>query len=105
MANVNTTTRPTATIESSNSPVIYNVTCASNAVEYSQALTANAKKFFIKTRSLGEFRVAFVSGDTSITWLTVPPGCSFNDNDLKFNGTLYFKCTANNEIIEILEWS
>jgi hypothetical protein len=93
-------------IKPSTTPVIYNVTCASAATEYSQALPSNCHKFTI----------GIASKNSSVTWVlkfgTGGAEFSFNgtesysiDNLLLASQTLYFESDTDGEIIQIIAYS
>lgn len=105
MANINTTARPKATVESSSNPVVYNVTCTLANTEYSQVLNTSAKKFLIRVRGNAVMRLAFDSGGTVVSWITIPFGCSYIEEALLFSGTLYFQTSKPAQVVEILEWT
>jgi hypothetical protein len=75
--------------------------------EYSQALSTATKKILIKTRDrTARIRLAFVSGDTSITWITVEPGSVYFEENLDLTGvTIYLQTNKASQIAEILEWT
>lgn len=105
MANINTTARPKATVESSTSPTIYNVSCLLSGTEYSQLLNNNTKQILIRARNASKVNVAFIATNTSTLFITVNAGCSLVLDALLFSGTVYVSCSKNNEIVEILEWT
>ena len=88
-------------------PKIYNVTSPGTAnTEFSQALTANVKKFLVRARNMVELKLAFASGDSGTTYVTIPRGATFVENGINSSSlTLYMQCTKTSEVVEILEWT
>ena len=105
MPSIGATIRAKATVEVGTSVDIFNVTCTLANTEYSQTLPAGTKKFTIRCRGNARTRLAFVSGDTSINWLTIPPGTTFSEDGILYSGDLYFQTHLANQVIEILAWS
>lgn len=86
-------------------PTIYNVNIISADTEQSQALPANTKGFLIRSRNRGKLRLAYETGGTSTTYLTIPTGTSFEDNQFYSSVTLYFQSTKPGDVIEIVAYS
>lgn len=87
-------------------PVIYNVTMTLAATEYSQALPANAKKFLIKCRTAFDVKLAFTSGQSGTTYLTIPAGMAYSEDLIQPTAiTLYFQCATAAQVAEIIAWS
>ena len=96
---------PNATAADSD-PLIFNVPAALANTEYSQVIPDNTKAILVRVRDgLGILKVAFISGDSGINYLTVGLG-----NNLSISGvdliskTLYFQTNKPGKIIEILAW-
>ncbi len=102
----NQTSRPEATVAASGTPTIYNVTCTLANTEYSQSVSTGTKKFLIRVRGIAEMRLAFDVADTDDgnMYVTVPHGCSYTEEALLFNGTLYFRTNKPAQVVEIVEW-
>jgi hypothetical protein len=83
-------------------PTIFNVPCAVAGQEYSQALPANCRRFIMKARKNSKVDFAYVTAATEV--LTLNSGFSFEDNSTYLNGTLYFKCSKADEIVEIVAY-
>lgn len=91
---------------SSSSPAIYNVTCTLADTEYSQSLTNGTNQFIIRARNTAKLQLAFSTGQTDTTYVTIYPGSSFKTQNLNTNNlTLYFEASKPNTIVEIIEWS
>jgi len=103
MSNVTGTVR--AKIVTATSPNIYNLSMPIAGTEYSQALSNGTKKILVRARNRSQLRIAFISGDTSTTWITVEPGAVYFEENLDLNNVIiYLQSTAASQITEILEW-
>jgi hypothetical protein len=104
MSNVTSTVR--AKLVTATTPNIYNLSMAVSGTEYSQVLSPSTKKIQIKTRDRSaRLRIAFVSGDTNVTWITIEPGSVYFEENLDLSGvTIYLQANKNTQIAEILEW-
>ena len=91
------------TVGGAGTPNIYNVPVGTT--EVSQALTANTKKLTMRARGNADLQVAFASGQSIVTWFTIPSGCSWSEDMIDFSGTLYFVASKAGQTCEILEWS
>jgi len=69
---------------------IYNVTMTSADTEQSQALPANTKEVVIRVRGNSTLKLAFSSGQSGTTYLTVRPGATFHNSEYFVSQTLYF---------------
>ena len=91
-------------------PTIYNLTLETPGTEYSQALSHHIAYFTVKARTLADFRLAYVSGETADLeqYWTVNAGSSYSPPDDKDvivgQLTLYFRSDTPNLVIEIQEW-
>ena len=86
-------------------PLIYNLNIISAGTEVSLALPENTKKFLIKSRSKGQLRLAYISGCTNMTYLTLPLGSSFVDESFYTNQTIYFQSSKPGDVIEIVAYT
>ncbi len=103
MSNANTTVRATTSVTN---PTIYNVTVPLANTEVSVALSANTKKFLFRVRGRAKANLAFTSGSSGTTYITVPVGtCLDQDNISALNLVLYFQLDVAGQVVEILEWS
>lgn len=107
MSNITTTIRNfNATVtDSTTTPTIYNVNATLANTEYSQALSLNTKAIVVRARDMTTLKIAFVSGDTATNYITVPSGCTYNESNLNFSGTLYVSSSKAAQVVEILEWA
>lgn len=87
-------------------PTIANVTMTSAATEYSYAIPAGTKRFEIKLRSGSALlQLAFTSGASGSTYITIPYGASYAEVDAKAGGlTLYFQSPDAAQVAEIKTW-
>ena len=89
-------------------PTLYNVTMTDANTEYSQALSANTKKFSIHLRDFTAFRFAYVTGKVAgptAPYLTVPEGSEKVEELIQpATITLYFASSDAGKIAEIEEW-
>ena len=72
--------------------------------EYSHALTTGLKQLTIKNRDRSTTKIAFISGDSLLNYITIYPGAVFSVGDLTFSGKiLYFNCSVVStlEIVEL----
>jgi len=103
LSNVTTTAR--AKVVSATSPTIYNISMAISGSEYSQAISNGAKKILVRMRNRSKSRIAFLSGDTDISWITIEPGAVYFEDNLDLNGaTIFLQSNQDGDIAEILEW-
>ena len=104
MSNVTTTVR--ARLVQAKVPTIYNLSMPTSGTEYAQALSANAKRIMVRSRDrTAQIRFAFVSGNTSTTWITIEPGAVYSEENLDLEGvTIYLRSNKSSQVVEILEW-
>jgi hypothetical protein len=94
----------TATYSGASEVRITNATLATQNTEYNHTLITNMRGIIIRTRGFEELKIAFVSGDSSIKYTTIPKGSSLSLDGLDFTGKiLYMQSPNNNVIVEILE--
>lgn len=87
-------------------PTIYNLSMPSAGTEYSQVLNNSVKKLTIRMRIPSVSRIAFVSGATSVSYITLNPSCVYSEESLDLNGaTIFLQSTVNGQTAEILEWT
>lgn len=103
MSNVTSTFRVQATLKEAVTPVIYNVSAATAGTEYSQAVT-DIRKFVMRVRGIADLQVAFNSGESGTTYISVPRGCTFTQDGLNYTGTIYFQTSKDAQVVEILVW-
>ncbi len=88
-------------------PFIYNVLSpATPDTEFTQALNANTKKFILRSRNGSRIKLAFISGDSSIKYITLEKYTVLEQEDLIATDLiLYMQVNQANDVIEILEWT
>lgn len=104
MSTITGTFRGKAVVEAGATPTIYNVSVPLANTEVSQALSASVKRFTIRVRGESRLKLAFVSGQSGTNYITIPPGCTYTEDEINFTGTLYFQTVKASQIVEILEW-
>ena len=105
MSVVTGTIRGRATVVESQTPKIYNVSIPTANTEVSQLLSSDVKQFTIKVRGSARLQLAFNSGESGTTFITVPTNANYTASALNFSGTLYFQTNKDTQIVEILEWT
>lgn len=87
-------------------PTIANTAMTSSNTEYSYDIPAGTKRFEIKLRALNALlRLAFVEGASGTTYITIPYGSSYAENDVKAGPiTLYFQSPTASQVAEIKTW-
>jgi len=87
-------------------PTITNVTMTDAATEYSHTFPAGTYKFEIKLRSGSSLlQIAFVSGASGSTYITIPYGASYAESDAKVGGAvIYFQSPDASQVAEIKTW-
>lgn len=105
MSNVTGTIRGRATVQESQSPVIYNVTVLLPNIEVVQLLNDSTKSFSIRVRGVSKLQLAFVAGQSGTKYITIGAGCTYIADGLNFSGSLYFQTTQASQVVEILEWT
>ena len=86
-------------------PTIYNLSMPIADTEYSQALGASTKQILIRLRDrTARAKIAFVSGDTSILFLTLEAGTVYSQENLNLTGATIYLQANKVTTAEILEW-
>jgi hypothetical protein len=92
----------------SGKPNIINLTLTSQSTEYSTTFggNTNIKKLLVKSRDLTQtLQLAFTSGASGTTYITIPPGNSYYEENLHASVVLYVQCTtAAGVVAEIIYW-
>lgn len=95
-------------------PTINNLTLTDANSEYSQVLPSFTSGFTVFARpaadgAIADLRLAFVSGGTGTTFVTIPGGSRFTPlpTPLSFPGarTIYLRSPTAGTVVEILSWS
>lgn len=87
-------------------PTIANVDLTLPDTEYSYTIPAGTRRFQVKLRDPGaELKVAFEAGDSSVTYITLPSGRSYNELNVKGSGNaLYLQSPTAGQVAEVLSW-
>ena len=93
-------------------PHIYNVTMTNKNTEYSQLLPAGCKRFTFSVQSgvsTYTYRVAFVTGKVATpTAPYISRDCNLDYPEEQINlsaTTLYFACSADSKVAQIIAWT
>lgn len=92
-------------INSPDTPKIYNLSAPTARTEVSHVLSTNTKQLIVRVRGVANLQLAFISGESSTNYITIPSGASLSLTDLKTSVTLYLQTDKNSQVIEILEWT
>lgn len=87
-------------------PDIQNVTLTLADTEYSITLSLNAKALKLRARGTSKLQLAYNSGDSSLSYLTIFPGEVYEEDLL--NGpalVIYIQASKAGEVIELLTWT
>lgn len=97
----------TVVVSSVGTPYLFNAVCPVAGTEYSQLLPNNTAQLQLKARnSQAKLQLAWISGATSTTFLTLTPGTIYTLENVKLtNKTVYFNSNKDNTIVEILVWA
>lgn len=87
-------------------PFIANAAIVAANIEQSLALPTSVRRFLIRTRgTVGDLRIAFTSGGTTTSWITVRAGTFFTESDISVSSlTLYFQSPTVGDIVEVISW-
>ena len=88
-------------------PTIYNVTLTSANTEYSRTIPENARKIFIRERSgLVAVKLAYASGESGSTYLTIPAGTQKPLENCFLSGViLYMQSGTPATVVEVEVWT
>jgi hypothetical protein len=86
-------------------PTIANIVIAAANTEQSYVLPASSRRFLIRNRGNSTAKLAYISGDSGTTYITIRRGSVFTEGDIgSASVTLYFQSPDTGSIIEILSW-
>lgn len=88
-------------------PTIANVSIPLAGTEVSYILPAGTKRFLIllRTPSMAKLKLAYVSGDSGLLYVTVNPGCHYGEGEILTPSlTLYFQATLPGQVAEVVSW-
>lgn len=88
------------------SPTIINLSLPTAGTEYSQLIPLSVKKFMLRSRLSGRLQVAYISGQTNTTFLTISPGCTYTEEGLAATSplTLYVNSSKPSDVLELILW-
>lgn len=83
---------------------IYNVSVTSVNTEITHALPANCRGFILRGRSGMTIKLTYTAGESGTKYLTINPGCVYEDNHFYTSQSIYFRSNVVG-IIEILAFA
>ena len=84
--------------------LIHNITLVDAGTEYSQLLANKTKGLIIRSRSLNEVKIAFVSGETVTNYITLKAGAVFSVDNIEWeNSTVYLSSDSSGVVVELLQ--
>jgi len=84
---------------------ITNLSAPTADTEVSLALQTNLKAITIRARTISTVKFSFTSGESGTTFITIPPGASYSQNQLGLSSaTLYVQTDIDSNTLEILEY-
>ena len=94
----------TVTIQAAQNLKITNLALILSGTEYSLALQANCKEILIRCRETADLQIAFISGDSGTTYLSIPRLTTLNIDDVDLlSSTIYLQSNKAAATAEILE--
>lgn len=91
-------------VTGASTPKITNLDLINANTEYSHNLQTNLNQLIIRSRGASVIKIAFVSTESGINFMTIPKGTTLFLDGLSFSGiVLYAQASISNEILEILE--
>lgn len=96
----------TAVVTGASNPTVQNISLDTATIEYSYALPLGTKHFLIKLRNASaKLQLAYTSGMSGVTYVTIHPGTFFSTGDLTTDNTiLYFQSGTDSQTAEIVSW-
>lgn len=93
-------------VNGATSPFVANVSIVSANTEYSYTFPTNTKKFHIKLRDGQRLQLAYISGDTGTTYVTLPAYNLYTEENITLTSvTLYFQSPVGSNVAEIIYWT
>lgn len=83
-------------------PEIKNVPLPTMDTEVEINLTADHKGFVLRSRKVARLRLAFVSGGTSIEWVTIPLGGYYVENKKIIGNKIFVQSNKDNTTLEVV---
>ena len=96
----------TVSLQGATSPTVANVTVTLANTEQSYTLPPLTKRFVVQARGVTTTKIAFTSGASGTTYLTIGAGAYYQETDISLAGglTVYFQTTKPSQVIEIVSW-
>jgi hypothetical protein len=87
-------------------PAVQNVPMAVAGTEYTLVVPINTKQFELRSRLSGTLKIAYVVGESGITYRTVPAGCTYIETGLLLSAslTIYIQSTKTSDTLEAISW-
>jgi len=93
----------------STTPSIQNVAITTSGVENVLILPINTKQFQLRVRdSLSKIQIAYVLGESNSSYITIPRGCNYSQDNLNlttFNRVLFIQSNKDNIVLECAIWT
>ena len=89
-------------------PTIVNFTTSPTPnTETSYSFPAKTKRFSLKNRGNGMLKIAYASGQSGITYWSLPPATSYEETEINVNTqlTIYLQSTIASQVLEVISWS
>lgn len=96
-----------ASFTGATAPVLANVDMVTANQEYSYQFPVGTKQFLIKLRDRSTLKLAYTSGESGLTYLTLPSGAHYSESDLSLESPLdvFFQSTSSAQLLEIVYWT
>lgn len=96
-----------ATIDSVANPLITNISLSTPGTEYSFTINSNTKRYILQSRNKSIIKLAYISGQSGITYLSIGASVNYSEDSLKLTSplTIYAQSDVANTVIELLQWS
>jgi hypothetical protein len=96
----------TIQITGATNPQVANVSMPMAGTEYSFTLPTNTKQYAIKLRGSGRIQIAYVAGQSSTLYYTIPRYCYASESDLSLSASLdlFFQSDLAAQVAEIWYW-
>lgn len=87
-------------------PAVQNIPMAVAGTEYTIVIPINTRQFELRSRLNGTLQIAYVSGESGITYRTVPAGCAYIETGLLLSTslTVYIQSTKSSDTLEAISW-
>lgn len=93
------------TLTGVSTPDIQNINLASANTEVSINLPANSQRFRISVRGSSLLKLAYNSGESGTTYLSIWPGSYYEEKNIDVSSlTLYVQSTQAGETVEVVSW-